>query len=446
MRILYFLIIFLVCFSCQGIANQNTFEHPGFGLSVTKPVSWEFLNPNEARARIVGTELEDRDLNAAVKMFMSTPVVEISKDRKQLPLPKFSITANHIRDNISASAIEIIKLLTVNAPKAFKNYKIVAPPSEIQIADHNAAYMKAHYTGKFFGNDNEYPVKYETWIVPREKYYFMIGAVSAQNDGDNIGDEIESIIKSLKVTEQRSIPKTYLYEILKSHFDEADKFKYSINDYLEMAKPYGIWDIRPRGFSELDLGGDLAQVADVSWYHFGMFNAHLEMSKESFTKPVDKWMQNLNNQRMDFMTKAVNNTTKIGSLAEKVKNSSHDIFISHKKFQRVDGIYKQKGKYWKYDIPKNSYFKISERKINLSGTAFDDKDKEILGLLEELGFYGVIKQNNTAIILIDGFLNYSYGYILTSSNWDLMSLGPLFNLEDLAKLHESPDIYFYFSR
>jgi len=446
MRMLYLLLILVFCVSCQGAPNQNTFEHTAFGLSVTKPVSWEFLNQDEARARISGTKLEEQDIEIAVQALMSTPIVEISKDCNQIPIPKFSITANSLRGEKSGSPIDIIKRVSKNAPSAFKGYKIVTPPSEIQIANHKAAYMKVHYTGQFREDDKEYSVAYETWIVPRKKYFFMIGVVSTQNNDQNVRDEIDSIIKSLKITEQQSIPKNYLYEIMKSHFDEAEKHQYTINDYLEITKPYGIWDIRPRGISELDLEGELAKVGDVSWYHFGQFNAYLKMPKETVFQPVNKWMENIANTNAALKKKGSKNKFELNSLAEKVKKSGHNIFISHKKFQRVDDIYYQGEKYWKYDIPKDSYFKISERKIYLSDTSFSDKDKEILGLLKKQEFYGVINQNNTIIIMIDGFLNHSYGYILTSSEWEVMILGPLFNIQDLEKVHNAPDIYFYFSR
>lgn len=445
MKILHLLLILVFCVACQGSPDQNTFEHTAFGLSITKPVSWEFLNPNETRARFSGTKLKEESMEIAVQALMSTAIVEISKDCNQNALSRFSITANPLEDDESASPIDIAKRVSRNAPQVFKDYTIVTPPLEIQIANRKAAYMKSYYTEQLWGDDKEYPIVYETWIVPRKKYFFMIGVVSTQNSNQNTRDEIDSIIKSLKITDKQSIQMTYLHKIMNSHFDEADKHQYTINDYLEITKPYGIWDIRPRGISELDFEGELAQVRDVAWFHFGMFNAHFGIPEENVFQPRNKWMENLSNTSMTLKRKGSKNILKLNSLAEKVKKSSHNIFISHKKFQRVDNIYFQGEKYWKYDISKDSYFEISERKIYLSDTSFSDKDKEILELLKKQGFYGVIKQDNTIIIMIDGFLNYSYGYILTSSEWELMTLGPLFNIQDLEKVHNTPDIYFYIS-
>ena len=100
-------------------------------------------------------------------------------------------------------------------------------------------------------------------------------------------------------------------------------------------------------------------------------------------QPINKWMKNLANTSMALKKKDSKNKFELNPLAAKVKKSGHNIFVSNKKFQRVDNIYYQEGKYWKYDLPEDSYFEISERKIYPNDATFSGKDMEILELLKK---------------------------------------------------------------
>jgi len=101
--------------------------------------------------------------------------------------------------------------------------------------------------------DKEYPLIYETWIIPRKRYFFMIGAVSLPNSNKEERDEIVSIIKSLRIVNNTSVFNDNLHSIMDSHFNVATQKNYRIDDCLQIAKPYGMWDIPPLHEATADL-------------------------------------------------------------------------------------------------------------------------------------------------------------------------------------------------
>jgi len=186
----------------QGNHNRgmnNVHEDQLFGLSISKLASWKFITSEESRDRIRSTKLVDENIEKLVLLFASKPIVVMMKSRRHIPLPTIQITVNPNDSSPDVSAIDILLHLSRKGPNAFKGYSIVHPPEEIEIDGQKAAYMKAHYTGEFWGDNNLYPVSYETWIVPRQRYFFMISAVSSQSEDNKTQSEITSIIKSIKL-------------------------------------------------------------------------------------------------------------------------------------------------------------------------------------------------------------------------------------------------------
>ena len=86
----------------------------------------------------------------------------------------------------------------------------------------------------------------------------------------------------------------------------------------------------------------------------------------------------------------------------------------------------------------------SNKKTPLKDMSFSKEDKEILKALEDLRLYGAVHQNNAVFIIIDGLLNYSYGYMLSPLAPELIHTGPLFNFQVLDNI-ENTGIYFYLS-
>jgi len=178
--------------------TNNLYEAQLLGLSINKPASWDFITSEESKAMLSSTKLEDKDMEDLVSVFYK-PIVAIVKERWQLPIPSVSITVNPDEDSPNISPVEVLQGLSKMGYSSFKDYSIINKPEEIEIDGHKAAYMKAHYTSEIWGDTKLYPTSYETWIVPRQGYFFMIGAVSSQSEDQTTRSEIVSIIKSIKL-------------------------------------------------------------------------------------------------------------------------------------------------------------------------------------------------------------------------------------------------------
>jgi len=244
--------------------------------------------------------------------------------------------------------------------------------------------------------------------------------------------------------ESQDSRKTYLDDIIRFHLQEVEKNKYTFEDYLEMTKPYGVWDIRPRNVKGVSVDGMIAKPGEVAHFHYGIFCAHFSISKEDMYKPIDDFLERAHYKEVICKESALRYKNQLTSLARKIEDSNHNIFISHSKCQRVDGLYFENGKYWEYDIPQGSPYVISNKLIYLKEATFSKEDKAILEEIKELGMYGAIQQKDAVIIIIDGLLDYSYGYILSPSAPEPLLSGPLFNIQVLGNIGNT-DIYFYLS-
>lgn len=238
--------------------------------------------------------------------------------------------------------------------------------------------------------------------------------------------------------------KNYLDEIIKFHLEDVEKNKYTFDEYLELTKPYGIWDVRPRDGNGVNIGGKIANPGEVSHYHYGIFCAHFKIPQENVYQPVENFLEQVHYKEAIYKESALRYVNQLTSMTMKIVNSNHNIFIAHKRFQRVDDIFFENGEYWKYDIPQNSIYAVSNKRGFLKDISFSKEDKEILKELENLRLYGAVHQNNAVFIIVDGLLNYSYGYMFSPLAPELIRTGPLFNFQVLENI-ENTGIYFYLS-
>jgi hypothetical protein len=238
---------------------------------------------------------------------------------------------------------------------------------------------------------------------------------------------------------------SYLDEIVSFHLNEAKTNQYSLADYLELTKPYGIWDIRPKDSREVDIHGELAQGGEVSFYNFGIFSAYFKIPEVNVFQPVHGFLEQVAYKEGIFRENALTYKEPLNLLVTQIKNSDHNIFISCNKFQRVDDVFLEQEKYWKYDIQQNSPFMISTKKIFLKNMPFSGQDKKILQDLKDLRLYGAVNQNDTVVIIIDGLISYSYGYIFSQDKSKSIDAGPLFHFRKLVKVNDDPNTYFFLS-
>jgi hypothetical protein len=87
-----------------------------------------------------------------------------------------------------------------------------------------------------------------------------------------------------------------------------------------------------------------------------------------------------------------------------------EIFLYQNNLQRIDNLFKESDKYWRYDLPSDSPFPISSNiKIDIKDK-FTEKEIKVINLLKELKIYSAFKTQKGIFYLVDGFTDNSYGF------------------------------------
>ena len=205
-REIAFLVLLAVIAGCNdagdnnyGKVRGNVFENKLLGFSISKPDSWQIITAREGRKKISPAKNRDEKIADLVTTLDSRPIVSMLKSRTKLPPPALKVTLSYDEQSPDISTIEILNGCSRVGSNTFENYSVVRPPEEIEIDGRTGGYMKAHYTAQFRGDTKVYPVSYETWIIPRRRFFIMVSVMSSQMEDVKTQVEITSIIKSIKL-------------------------------------------------------------------------------------------------------------------------------------------------------------------------------------------------------------------------------------------------------
>jgi hypothetical protein len=111
----------------------------------------------------------------------------------------------------------------------------------------------------------------------------------------------------------------------------VEKNKYTFDEYLELTKPYGIWDVRPRNANGVNIGGKIAKPGEVSHYHYGLFCAHFKIPQKDVYQPVENFLEQVHDKEAIYKESALRYVNQLTSLTMKIVNSNHNILNSTQK-------------------------------------------------------------------------------------------------------------------
>jgi hypothetical protein len=134
------------------------------------------------------------------------------------------------------------------------------------------------------------------------------------------------------------------------------------------------------------------------------------------------------------------NQNQFNSLIDLVLKESNQIFLNQNILKRVDNLYLENGKYWRYIIDKESPFPISDKTEIVEKTSFNNSQEIVLNKMSELHIYSIFKSKKGLFILLDGFTDNSYGFYY-SENRKLEENNPLFKIMKFSRINEN--FYFY---
>lgn len=180
--------------------QPDVFNSPTAGFKVNKPVGWHYVTAAQNLENLKATKLSDKEFQAAMLKYATAPMVAMTKFPEPYDdlNPSFKVNIKPFGQLKGKAAKDIISLILPQFQKAFKDFELVQPPTEVEVSGIKSGYVRIHYSlqtpdGKVF------PTASELWIVPRGDYFFVLGAGTRQDERTGSREEIANIIRSVKI-------------------------------------------------------------------------------------------------------------------------------------------------------------------------------------------------------------------------------------------------------
>lgn len=196
-----------------------------------------------------------------------------------------------------------------------------------------------------------------------------------------------------------------IYEFLDSLTNQT-----SIDTFLINSKPFSKWDIRPISKERIWVFDTIYTAGEIPNFIWGAFANKYKISKKDGMDYPNRFLNHGIESSSAFIKNLKVNLTKFEDLTQKVLSSNNHFFVNQNSLLRIDEVYREENQYWKYIIPFDSPFPMSN-KIDVSiDITFSDDQILILDLLKELSIYAAVKTSKGIFYLIDGFTDNSYGF------------------------------------
>lgn len=181
-------------------ADPSVFNNPTAGLQVTKPAEWNYLTATQNMDNIKAMKLSDEEFHAAMQKYATAPLVAMTKFPEPFDdvNPSFKVNIKPYGELKGRPPQEIISLVVPQFQKIFKDFVLVQAPTEVIVSGIKSGYARLNYTMEVPGG-RAFPTTSELWIVPRGDYFFMIGAGTRQDEKTGSREEIQSILKTVKI-------------------------------------------------------------------------------------------------------------------------------------------------------------------------------------------------------------------------------------------------------
>lgn len=186
----------VVCIS----GDADVFKNPTVGFQITKPADWNYITAVRNMENIKSMKLTDEEFQAAMQKYATAPLVAIAKYPEPYDdvNPSFKVNIKPYGDLKGIGPKEIIRLVLPQLQNAFKDFELVQLPTEVSVSGITSAYARMNYTMEI-SNGRTFPTTSELWIVPHGDYFFMIGAGTRQDEKTGNRDEIQEILRTVKI-------------------------------------------------------------------------------------------------------------------------------------------------------------------------------------------------------------------------------------------------------
>ncbi|PXY39528.1 hypothetical protein DMB65_17045 [Flavobacterium cheongpyeongense] len=234
--------------------------------------------------------------------------------------------------------------------------------------------------------------------------------------------------------------KKYDLQIFEFLVSSTEKDSTLLETFLMNIKPFSKWDMRPLKREKVWALDTIHLASEVPNFIWGAFSNKYKISqKESMNMP-NQFLGKGVEKRSSLESYLNENLKKIDGLSKLILESKNDIFLSQNNLQRIDNVYKENNRYWKYSIPSDSPFPISNQIETNIKDSYSKKQIKLLELLKDLKIYSAIKTHKGIFYIIDGFTDNSYGYYFNQQG-EMEKDNFLFQIMRSEKINKN---YFYY--
>jgi len=184
-------------------AEPELFDNPTAGFQVTKPAEWHYITAAQYTENLKAIKLSDEEFHAAMQKYATAPLVAMSRFPEPFDdvNPSFKVNLKPYGGLKGKRPEEIIGLLLPQFQQMFKDFALVQPPIEVEVSGIRSGYVRMNYTMEV-PDGRGFPTTSELWIVPHGDYFFLIGAGTRQDEKTGTREEIQEILKSVRIASQ----------------------------------------------------------------------------------------------------------------------------------------------------------------------------------------------------------------------------------------------------
>lgn len=178
----------------------EVFHSATAGFAITKPEGWKFVTAQQHTQNLKSTKVNDADLQAAIVAGGGTPLVVVAKYPEPYPAlnPNVTVYVRALGDLKGQPATKILGTVLQIFRSGLNDFQINQSPVATDFSGLKGAYMRATYTLQTQQGDM-FPVISDMWLVPRGKFFFIIGMGVPWKNDPALQSEIVSILNSIKI-------------------------------------------------------------------------------------------------------------------------------------------------------------------------------------------------------------------------------------------------------
>ncbi len=180
--------------------DPNAFVNEAAGLRLTKPADWVYVTAAQNLENLKAIKLTDAEFHATMQKYATAPLVAIMKHEEPYEdvNPSFKVNLKPYGSLKGKTPVELVEFVIPQIGKVFKDFAIDQAAMEVEVAGVTSAYARVNYTMEI-PDGRTFPTTSELWIIPHGEYFFMIGAGTRQDEKTGTREEVQEILKSIKI-------------------------------------------------------------------------------------------------------------------------------------------------------------------------------------------------------------------------------------------------------